>query len=71
MSTEHGDPWSCRMKNIATRMSSAQRERDVSVGMDSETVFWDLPSPSLVRDLQKNRVAYRKFILLYMEAAFR
>jgi hypothetical protein len=39
MSTEHGEPRSCRMKNIARRMFTGQRERDVSVGMDSKTAL--------------------------------
>lgn len=34
-------------------MFTGQRERDVSVGMDSETMLWDLLGPILVRDFQK------------------
>jgi hypothetical protein len=53
MSTEHGEPRSCRMKNIARRMFTGQRERDVSVGIDSKTMLWDLLGPILARDFQK------------------
>jgi hypothetical protein len=41
------------MKNIARRMFTGQRERDVSVGMDSKTMLWDLLGPILARDFQK------------------
>jgi hypothetical protein len=42
-------------------MFTGQMERDVSVGMDSETLLWDLPGPILVRYLKKNQEACREF----------
>lgn len=53
-------------------MFTRQRERDVSVGMDSEIVLWYHPGPTLavrMRDLQKR--IDKEFILLYMQPSFR
>jgi hypothetical protein len=52
-------------------MFTGQMERDVSVGMDSETLLWDLPGPILVRYLKKIKRHVGNFILLYMQASFR